>query len=257
MGHLNELNKEFSSKGLTVLGVTWEAEKPTEKWVAQHGMEYAYAYDPGGKLKRELGVGGIPHAFLIDPEGIVVWRGHPASLKKPMIEEVLTGSLAAPLWDWPESADEVAEALMDGRFDKALAALEKLEPAAREGLETQVRGLLARRRSTLEAARDAGDWLQVEWRAERLADAAEGLPEQELAEGLLAELKSDRVKKGILKAQEELRKLEAKTDFGKASKLEKSIKKLEKLGDEHAGTIVEREAQERLARWREVLDKLD
>ncbi len=257
MGHLNELDEAFSSRGLTVLGVTWEGSTPTEKWAERHGVNYPYAYDPGARLKRELGVGGIPNAFLVDAEGIVVWRGHPAGLTEKIVEGALDGALKTPLWDWPEVAEKAAEAVGDGRFDRAFQALAKLEPEVAQPLEEQVRGLLAHRVGRLEAARDAGDWYAVEWRAERLADAAPGLPEEQLAKDLLARLKSDKEARAILKAQEDLRALEAKTDFGKARKLAKSIEKLEKLREAHPGTVVEREADERLARWREVLDRLE
>jgi outer membrane protein assembly factor BamD (BamD/ComL family) len=38
---------------------------------------------------RAYGGGGIPHAYLVGPDGIVVWHGHPADLGTGEIEKVL------------------------------------------------------------------------------------------------------------------------------------------------------------------------
>ena len=92
MPHLNELEEQFGGKGLSIIGVTSEGAGPTEKWVAKKKAAYAYGYDKGGALKRELGVTGIPAAFLVDPSGKIVWQGHPSSLSSNLIEEHIKGA---------------------------------------------------------------------------------------------------------------------------------------------------------------------
>lgn len=49
--------------------MTHESKSDTEPWIESKGAKYAYAYDKGGKFQSQLGVGGIPHAFLVDPTG--------------------------------------------------------------------------------------------------------------------------------------------------------------------------------------------
>ena len=74
MGHLNDLQDEFGERGLTVLAVTNEGAKPTERFVESTRMAYPYAYDKKSALMRAMGVGPIPHAVLVDPSGTIVWR---------------------------------------------------------------------------------------------------------------------------------------------------------------------------------------
>ena len=108
---MNELNEQFESKGLTIIGVTGEGKGDTEKWVESKGAEYPYGYDKGGKIRSYFGVTGIPHAVLIDPTGTIVWRGNPGGLSNATIEASLGGALAEPLWKWPDAAKKVRQAL--------------------------------------------------------------------------------------------------------------------------------------------------
>ena len=94
---MNELNAEFESRGLTIIGVTSETEKQTVSWIEKNGAEYAYGYDKGGKLKSALGVRGIPNAVLVNPSGKIVWQGHPTSLTASTVESALDGAITTPV----------------------------------------------------------------------------------------------------------------------------------------------------------------
>lgn len=152
MPHANELQEQFGARGLQVIGVTGEPAQPTQTWIQDKGARYAYAYDPQRRLHQALGVRGIPHAVLLDPEGKLVWRGHPAALTDAIVEGALAGTLPAPLWAWPESLAEVraalqAERLVDARrsaqalSDRGLA--ERLLPLIELRIEARLAALKA------------------------------------------------------------------------------------------------------------------
>ena len=126
--HLNELRESYESKGLSILALTSEGAADTEKWVKDKGVTYPYAYDKGGKLSNWFGVSGIPHAVLLDSNGTVVWKGHPASLPMETLEAALSTALTVPLYDWSGAAKAARAFLQKGQYAKALAAAQKLKP---------------------------------------------------------------------------------------------------------------------------------
>ena len=87
--HVNEIHKKYESKGLVVIGLTKESNQEIKPFVKAKKMEYHVGTDKGGKLNKELGVRGIPHAVLVDKTGTIVWEGHPAGLKDADIEKAL------------------------------------------------------------------------------------------------------------------------------------------------------------------------
>jgi cytochrome c biogenesis protein CcmG, thiol:disulfide interchange protein DsbE len=72
---LNQIQKEFGAR-VCVVGISDERETTVRKMTAPK-MTYAVAIDPKAKMKKAVEVRGIPHAMLIDPNGIVRWEGYP------------------------------------------------------------------------------------------------------------------------------------------------------------------------------------
>ena len=82
----------------TILGVNIdETYEAMEKHIAAKGwtnVRHGWSHQDGlgfrSAAPREYGVTGIPTAFLLDPEGRIVWRGHPATLdKEKAIDDLL------------------------------------------------------------------------------------------------------------------------------------------------------------------------
>lgn len=133
MPHANELQEQFGARGLQVIGVTGEAVQPTETWIQDKGARYAYAYDPERSLHRALSVRGIPHAVLLDPQGNLVWRGHPAALTDAIVERAVEKALPEPLWAWPEALAGVRAALVGERLVEARRLTEALADREQAG----------------------------------------------------------------------------------------------------------------------------
>ncbi|MBP3299615.1 MAG: TlpA family protein disulfide reductase [Muribaculaceae bacterium] len=64
-------------------------------FVEGSGWEYEVLLDPNGEFKRQMGVSDVPHAFIIDGQGNVVWnhKGYVDGGEEEIIEKLreLTG----------------------------------------------------------------------------------------------------------------------------------------------------------------------
>ena len=152
MPHLNELQEEFGDKGLTVIAVTDEGKGQTETWIEDNGAEYPYAYYKGSSLPRFAGVSGIPAAILVNPEGTVVWKGHPSGINSSLIETHLDGAMPFPLFEFPKHASKVKKALL---ADKLAKALEEAQELVNDG-EPEAERILAAVQGKIESARAKG-----------------------------------------------------------------------------------------------------
>lgn len=81
--HLSDLSDQYKDKGVVFIGISSEPAAKVQKYVKDHQAEMRYhvAIDndrsTSNKYMSKYGVRGIPHAFLVDREGKVIWHGHP------------------------------------------------------------------------------------------------------------------------------------------------------------------------------------
>lgn len=103
--HLTELQNKYAAKGVQFIGISDEPPGVVEKFVERMGsrMDYTVGADGDGATSfaymTAFGVRGIPHAFVVDKEGRIVWHGHPMSELETVIKGVLDGS-----WDAKSAA---------------------------------------------------------------------------------------------------------------------------------------------------------
>jgi thiol-disulfide isomerase/thioredoxin len=96
--HLTEMQKKFKDK-VTFIGVSDEPAPTVRKFVERMGdkMDYAVAVDDNRQTSARymgaFGIGGIPHAFVVDASGAIVWHGHPMSELEQVLERVVAGEL--------------------------------------------------------------------------------------------------------------------------------------------------------------------
>ncbi len=94
MPHLEELREEFADRGLIVITITINRNVEGEwQYLAQNGYTQFVALresDPIGKpTMNEYGVSRIPHALLIDHQGVIQFTGHLNLVQSDMIESLL------------------------------------------------------------------------------------------------------------------------------------------------------------------------
>ncbi len=95
--HLTELQRRYGDK-VTFVGVSEENAGVVKKFVEQQGdnMDYHVAVDANGQVGKgymeAFRQNGIPHAFVVNGAGTVVWHGHPLDSLEDVLNQVLAGT---------------------------------------------------------------------------------------------------------------------------------------------------------------------
>jgi thiol-disulfide isomerase/thioredoxin len=143
--HLTELQKKFPD--VRFVGISDENSDVVKKFVTKMGdkMDYAVAIDDeratSDGYMKEFGVGGIPHAFIVDKHGRIVWHGHPMDDMEKILTEVLAGK-----YDMEKSKRRDAAAQKVQKFYEAAASgtsQAKLDEMAKEieALDAELGGI--------------------------------------------------------------------------------------------------------------------
>jgi len=99
--HLTELQKKFKDKHVTFIGITDEEAATVQPFVKRMGdkMEYVVAIDKERATMtaymEPFQIGGIPHAFVVNQQGNLVWHGHPMAGLDKVVEQVVAGTFDA------------------------------------------------------------------------------------------------------------------------------------------------------------------
>ncbi len=96
--HLTEIQNKWEPDELRIIGVTTEESDVVKRFVKKQGrrMNYSVAIDKRNGTSRAwsraAGMNGIPHAFIVGPEGKVQFIGHPLDPEfEEILEEVMGG----------------------------------------------------------------------------------------------------------------------------------------------------------------------
>jgi thiol-disulfide isomerase/thioredoxin len=154
--HVSEMQKKYKDKNVTFIGVSTDRPetvgkvKPTVEKMGDK-MDYTVAIDQDEATAKAymgaFGINGIPHAFVIDREGRIIWHDHPMML------------------------DDVIEKVVAGNFD--LAAAKKLA-AEREQAERERKELLGHLNKYFELVSSSGHDEECAALAEKIMKAGQG-----------------------------------------------------------------------------------
>ena len=94
MPHLEELREEFADRGLVVVIITINRNAEGEwQYLAQNGYTQFVALRESDPIEKptmnEYGTSRIPHAVLIDQQGVIHFTGHVNLVQSDMIESLL------------------------------------------------------------------------------------------------------------------------------------------------------------------------
>ncbi len=204
-----------------------------------------------GQLGSLYATRGIPHGWVLDPEGKCIWEGHPSSIKNETIEEWIKD--LAPGKISREVVKEVkpaVEAYNKGQFGKASEAIAEHLSAVDEKTKSDaeyVNGVIEKRKAAGEAKarkfRDGGDLVKLVPVLEEEGKAWEGCEYGKTCGEEAKTVKASKEYKLCVKAADAWAKLEPKlrdlTD-------EKAAKSLEKFIKDYAGTPEAKIAEEKL-----------
>ncbi len=84
---LNQLHRKFGAE-LVIIAISNQKEEDVRKFKEQK-IEYYSAIDTQARMKDKLGVNGIPHVIIVEPNGYVVWEGFPLLDDYELTEEVV------------------------------------------------------------------------------------------------------------------------------------------------------------------------
>jgi thiol-disulfide isomerase/thioredoxin len=73
--HMNKLHDRWKDNDVVVLGLTDESPGDVRQFIRKNAIRYAVG--AGSLSGFDYGVNSIPHAFVIDGGGTVVWDGYP------------------------------------------------------------------------------------------------------------------------------------------------------------------------------------
>jgi len=84
---LNTMQEKFKDR-LVIIGLSDEPESAV-RLLTKPRLNFAVAIDTKMRTKREVQVTIIPHAILMDPQGIVRFEGNPQALTETVLEQLL------------------------------------------------------------------------------------------------------------------------------------------------------------------------
>ena len=181
--HLNALHDKYKDQGLKIVGVSDEDVATIRPFAKQMNMRYAVAADNKGATTKayRAGEGGIPHAYVIDKKGVVVWQGHPMAGLDTVVAQVLAGSFDADMArKVGEQEAAFQQAAQRNDLEGALDASRKLmalQPESYDRVEMVARLLAYKQdKQAIRALRTEA--------AQRFSDNADSL--EALANGILA-----------------------------------------------------------------------
>ena len=130
--HLIELHEKYHSQGLVIIGHTDASSQGVEAFIKEKKIPYIISVGPN--IGDAYGVSGIPHVFVIDPDGKVAWHGHPGSMPESAVTEPLkrarVSASPTPSFEKASSVEKVAniEAVIaqSGKVGAGVKMLEKM-----------------------------------------------------------------------------------------------------------------------------------
>lgn len=103
--------------------MTDEPEAKAKPYAQKNRMEYLVAYGGGanGYVTR-----GIPNAWLVDPNGKIVYAGHPSRITADLIEEHIKGVRLTPSFELGEGLEKASRHLAGAKYGKGVGELQKV-----------------------------------------------------------------------------------------------------------------------------------
>ena len=93
MPQVERLHQRYGERGLQVIGISIEGPShDVLAYIEEGGYSFLFLFDEGNwrsDVLQSYAVQSIPRSFLIDPQGQILYSGHPDSLSEALVEAVL------------------------------------------------------------------------------------------------------------------------------------------------------------------------
>ncbi|MCC8115896.1 MAG: redoxin domain-containing protein [Planctomycetes bacterium] len=129
---MNDIQKRYADQGFKIVSFTTDSEEEVRPFLEQHPMEYSSFLDKECEsVINYMALDNrttVPHAFLFDKSGILVWEGNPLDNLEKRVQQVLSGELSGEIAvKVKEARDQLQEAFNAQNISGMLSALETLE----------------------------------------------------------------------------------------------------------------------------------
>lgn len=140
--HLTKMQEEYKDDNVIFIGVSDEPMSKVKPFVKKMGdqMAYTVASDTTRTMHKnymsEFGVNGIPHAFIVDKAGNLVWHGHPMADMESVLDKVVAGTYDIAAAEKERAQKENAQSAMRNYFLTLMEGTEgpKLDELKNEAL---------------------------------------------------------------------------------------------------------------------------
>ena len=128
--HMNEIFEKYKDKSVLIISLSDEDDVTVKPFVKQMNMKYLVG--SGSKSINDFGVNGIPHAFLTDTKGKVIWAGHPMAGLEESIDNAVKEFKpvrrlgGGPKWN-SHLLDEIELAISKSNYGEARDELKHLD----------------------------------------------------------------------------------------------------------------------------------
>lgn len=96
--HLNELHARHGDE-VVLVSLTDEDRAAADVDSFMDELDMQYIVGTGSTSSWEYGVTGIPHAFVVNEQGVVAWSGHPLGGLEQALEDAVAGRLKVMRYD--------------------------------------------------------------------------------------------------------------------------------------------------------------
>jgi hypothetical protein len=259
VAHLKQLQEKYGKRGLNIIALSGESRVNVERymWLENPDMTWPVAI----KARNPYGVSGIPHAYLIGHDGVVVWEGNPYALKEEVVEKAVR---AIPSWGKKGTSRVKAAGkhIDKGDYGKAWKAAKTLlskegisdeDRAGAEAIVAHLEKVAERRLTWVQALIDDGDagtaeklleemtgtWARTEW-ADKAAARQKEMTRDDRAKALLAASES---------VSKILKRLKGKVNDKQRMAAHKSLQKLQAKVEGDAAEWIGRFVEILAAKW--------
>ena len=222
--------------------MTNETPQKVASFILQNNITYPVALS---KKTQAYGTGGIPHAYLVAPDGKVVWDGHPARLSGGQIEKLLRKTRDFYVRKVVPQLKPAATAFTKGKLAEAEKLADRVRESASDNAVIDDAKYVIERVATvrnawnarIESGTKAGIYADVIAALRQNQKHIAGTRAAEAATANNAALQADPAVKAELKASKALEKLYKENEKASSRKKKQALaKRVRKFQKKYAGT---------------------
>jgi thiol-disulfide isomerase/thioredoxin len=131
--HLTEIQHKFKDQKVTLISISKEKVETVKPFVEKWGekMDYTVAVDMEGDVingyMKAFKQGGIPHAFIVNGQGQLVWRGHPRVDLDRVLPEVVAGTFDFAAYAQKQAEEKAKREWIDNNIQAYFAGIQSDE----------------------------------------------------------------------------------------------------------------------------------